>query len=435
MAERDGEIRYAQHDDGHVAYRVMGAGPPLVYVPSQFVPISAMEEEPSYERFLSRLSEFTTLMVFDRRGIGSSDPMTGPPTVDDWSRQIEAVLDAAGFDSAFVLAHAWGGLAGATLAATKPHRVRGLVLALAASGGMAPRGLGLDDLVGTARPGVTDPALDFLALLAPSRVDDVAFRRWWDSAGRRGASPSVAQQLLALQATTDVSGLVATITVPTLVLDRPDAPHTMVTPIGTEIPGARLVDLPGGDILLWLSDADAVVEEIEQFVTGARRPATSRRELRALMFTDVVGSTKEAARLGDARWREVLEEHDRLVRAALAHHGGIEIDTAGDGFLSTFPTPSQAVRCAQRLHRGMAAIGVRLRIGIHCGEVEVRERNIAGLAVHLCARVQAMADPGTTWVTTTVKQAMIGSPYRFEDRGVHALKGVPEEWQLHAVAS
>jgi class 3 adenylate cyclase len=292
-------------------------------------------------------------------------------------------------------------------------------------------------MVATAQPSGQPTSLDLLALLSPTRVDDVAFRRWWENAGRRGASPAVAQQLLAFQASADVTALIPEVHVSTLVIDRPLAPKAWPSdkPFGADIEGARVVEVDGVDFLLWLPDSEAVVAEIEDFLTGERRPAPVHRQLLTVMFTDVVGSTTAATRLGDHRWRDVLETHDRLMRAELQRHGGTEIDTAGDGFLSTFSTPSAAVRCAGRLHRAMAEVDLQLRVGIHCGEVEVGENGIAGIAVHLGARVQAKAEPGETLVTSTVREAMTGSPFTLAERGAHELKGVPGSWHLYAVVA
>jgi len=430
----DAEVHYAVHEGAHLAYSVFGDGPPLLWVPSQFVPISAMHEEPAYERFLDGLAGFATVIVFDRHGIGLSDPLPGEPSVDDWAAQLESVMLAAGHNSCFVVAHGWGGLAGVTLAATRPARVRGLVLAVAA-GSMGGTG-NVEDVVASASPSAPASGVDFLTILAPSRANDPMFRRWWDSAGRRGASPAVAQRMLTLHGTSDVLHLLPDVHVPTLVIHRPDV-HLMSGTggrFGAEIEGARVVEVPGIDTLLWLGDSDAVVAEIEDFVTGARNAPRARRRLLTVMFTDVVGSTTAAAQLGDDRWRDVLETHDRLLRAEIVRHHGTEIDTAGDGFLVTFETPSAAVRCAQRLHRVLHEIGIQLRVGIHCGEVELRDRSIAGIAVHLAARVQAAAAPEETWVTSTVREAMAGSPERFDERGAHQLKGVPDDWHLFAVA-
>ena len=433
MGIERGEIRYAAHEDAHLAYRTWGDGPPILYIPSQFIPIAAMDEEPSYERFLSGLAAFSTVVAFDRRGIGLSDPMRTDPTVEDWAAQCISVLDAAGFDDAFVLAHAWGGLAGVMMAVRTPTRVRGLVLAMAAGRAITPLGVAPDDVINAARPSVTAGAVDFFALLAPSRVDDAAFRQWWDAAGPRGASPSVAQRLLHLQLTADVTSMTQEVGVPTLVVDRPAARfRTLDHAFGADIDGATVVEVDGIDVLLWLPDSEAVVAEVEDFVTGSRRPGPVHRQMLTVMFTDVVGSTDAAARMGDRRWRDLLESHDRLMRSELSRHGGREIDTAGDGFLVTFPMPSDAVRCARRLHEAVARVDLQLRVGIHCGEVEVRGENIAGIAVHLAARVQARSEPGETLVTSTVREAMIGSGVHFEPRGGHELKGVPGSWQLFA---
>lgn len=333
MTVNAGEVHYALHGEVHIAFRMWGDGPPLLYVPSQFIPIAAIEEEPAYERFIARLSTFATVIAFDRKGIGLSDPMREPPTVEDWASQLEAVLDAASFDSAYILGHAWGGLAAVTLAASRPERVRGLILAMAAGEPGRPIDVSIDDVIATARPSAPSTAVDFLRLLAPSRADDVAFRGWWDSAGRRGASPAVAEQLLALHGAADVTHLLPKVRVPTLVLDRPSTrvPFRTDTPFGVEIADARLVEVDGEDVLVWLGDIDEMTVEIEDFLTGSRQPVTAERELLAVMFSDVVGSTESAARRGDRRWREVLDTYDRLMRAELQRHSGTARNTAGDG--------------------------------------------------------------------------------------------------------
>jgi len=429
-----GQIRYAKHGEAHLAYRTWGDGPPLVYVPSQFIAITAMEDEPAYERFLSRLGGFATVITFDRLGIGLSDPMPAAPTLEDWTAQIENVITAAGFDSAFLLAHAFGGVPAITLAATRPERVRGLVLAIALSGTTLPPDVPLDQVTAAAQPNAVGQTMDFVAILAPSRVDDPAFRRWWDDAGQRGASPAVAQSLLALQSNLDASEHVASIKVPTLVIRRP-AYTSFPWPGATQadVPGARVAEVGGIDLLPWLPDSDAIVAEVEQFVTGEHHQREARRVVLAVMFTDVVGSTTSAVKLGDRQWTDLLEIHDRVLRRELGRHDGTEIDTAGDGFLSTFATPSQAIQCASRLHRAMDEIGLQLRIGIHCGEVELRDPGIAGIAVHIAARVQAKASPGETLGTSTTREIVTGSGVDLTLKGRYALKGVPDRWALFAV--
>ncbi|MEY2474934.1 MAG: hypothetical protein QOG87_249 [Actinomycetota bacterium] len=438
-----GEIRYAKHGDAHLAYRVWGEGPPLLWLPSQFIPVVAMDEEPAYERFLSRLASFSTLIAFDRIGIGLSDPIEpdNPPSIEEWAAEILSVLDAAGTDRAHLLAHLGGGMPAVLVAVEHPERVSGLVMAMGVGGfgDVAKDPDVLELVMSSASPEYTEKhgrQVDFLAEMAPTRSSDPRFRSWWDNAGRRGASPSVARTYLGVHARSDVTGLAGQVTVPTLVINRP-AYQAVITRgnylFGMAIPGARLVEVPGIDALPWLPDSEALVAEVEDFVTGARRPNQATRTLLTVMFTDVVGSTDMAARLGDDSWRDVLETHDQLMRRELARHDGREIDTAGDGFLTTFAAPTHAVRCAARLHRAMAAIGLQLRVGIHCGEVEVRGQNIAGIAVHIAARVQSKAEPAETLVTSTVKEIMAGSDLTFTHRGMHPLKGVPDEWSLFAV--
>jgi class 3 adenylate cyclase len=438
-----GDVRYAKHGDSHLAYRVWGEGPPVVWLPSQFIPILAMDEEPAYERFLSRLASFSTLIAFDRLGIGSSDPIhpDRPPSIGEWVTELLSVLDAAAVDRAYLVAHLGGGMTAVRAAAEHPDRVSGIVMALAVGnfGAIARDPDMLARVISSAQPEYTskqETEVNFLSEMAPSRVDDPRFRSWWDAAGRRGASPAVARTYLEVHARSDVSPFVGQVTAPTLVITRPDHRPIYVQGdhrFGLAIPGARHVEVPGIDALPWLPDSEAIVAEVEDFVTGARRPAEATRTLLTVMFTDVVGSTERAARMGDDGWRDLLETHDRVMRQELARHDGREVDTAGDGFLTTFATPTQAVKCAARLHRAMAEIGLQLRVGIHCGEVEIRGQNIAGIAVHIAARVQSKAEPAQTFVTSTVKEVMAGSGLAFETRGMHVLKGVPDEWSLFAV--
>ena len=433
MADRFGEVKYAAHAGGHLAYRMWGEGPPLLWVTSQFIPVSAMDEEPAYERFLMGLASFATVIAFDRLGIGLSDPMAEAPTAEDWTAQLESVMTAAGFDSAFLVAHGFGGIPAVTLAATRPERVRGLVLALALAGvDVAPEDI--EQITATARPGIAGEEHDMLRGLAPSRADDPAFRRWWDDAGRRGASPAVAKALLTLQAHASATHYLDAVSAPTLIISRPQyVPIRTMRLLEAEVRGARRVEVAGIDIFPWLPDSDTIVAEVEDFVTGERHGGPTTRSLLAVMFTDVVESTPSAVRLGDRQWTDLLEVHDRILRKELARFGGTEIDTAGDGFLSTFPTPSQAIQCATRLHTAMAEIGLRLRVGIHCGEVELREPGIAGIAVHIAARVQSKAAPGETLVTSTTRDIVTGSGVELTQKGRYALKGVPGRWVLYAV--
>jgi pimeloyl-ACP methyl ester carboxylesterase len=331
----DGELRYATHGDGHLAYRTWGTGPALLWLPSEFIPVMSMDDEPAYERFLQRLASFATLIAFDRRGIGLSDPMApgARPTAEEWAAQALSVLDAIGVDRAHLLAHAGGGMAAVMLAARYPERVAGIISALAVMNYGAAGGEDgmLERVLGSATPGAVD-RVDFLAVLAPSRADDEGFRRWWNHAGQRGASPGVAQLLLETIVTEDVTHLLPALAVPTLVLHRPDYPVQILSGdflSASAIPGARVVDVAGIDALPWLPDSDAIVAEVEDFVTGARRAVTGTRALLTVMFTDVVGSTETAARLGDDRWRDLLETHDRIMRRHLERHGGTEIDKIG----------------------------------------------------------------------------------------------------------
>ena len=276
----------------------------------------------------------------------------------------------------------------------------------------------------------------FLSQVAPTRVEDESFRRWWGRLERLSYGPGNALAYFRMNAHIDVRSILPTIRVPTLVIQRLDdvyrnAGHARY--LAAHIPGAKLVELPGVDHLPYVGDSDAILDEVQEFLTGVRPPPEPDRVLATVMFTDIVGSTERASALGDRAWKELLQRHHALVRQELARFRGQEVDTSGDGFLATFDGPARAVRCAQAIVDAVRVIGLEVRAGVHTGEIELMGERVGGIAVHIGARVAAIAAPSQVLVSGTVKDLVVGSGIAFEDRGTHALKGVPGEWRLFAL--
>lgn len=437
-------------DGVNVAYQVMGSGPiDLLLLPIGFVPIDAMWEEPSLVRFLDALTSFTRVIRLDFRGVGLSDPvsLSDPPTLEQWVSDALVVLDAVGSTSAAVFANAETGLVASLLAASHPDRVSALVFVNSFARAMAapdyPWGLPTGELDETVEAFVNPPedspeGFDYLELAAPCVARDEDFRDWWDRAGARGASPSTARAFLRVQLGGDVRDVLPAIRVPTLVVHRVD---NVVLPVDSSryladnIANAKLAVLPGCEDPYWLGDSDGLLDEVHEFLTGSRRAADLSRVLLSVLFTDVVGSTEAASRFGDAHWLELLEQHNASARRELARHGGREVKMMGDGMLATFDGPARAVRCARAIQDAVAPLGLGVRAGAHTGEVELRGGDIAGIAVHIGQRVSALAEGGEVLVTRTLVDLVAGSGLTFEDRGMHALKGVPELCQVYALTS
>jgi class 3 adenylate cyclase len=443
-----GSVRYAQHDGAFVAYEVRGEGPrDLLVVMDGFIPIDMLDDEPRIARCTSRLNSFARLIRFDRRGVGLSDPVSpaAPPTLEQWVEDAVAVLDAAGSPRAVVLASAEVSSVAMLLAATHPDRVESLVLVNAFARAVVdddyPHGLAaevvVEILLSMTDPSPDSEAEDTAFLAAPSAAHDPQFREWWEAAGARGASPATARAVFEAELRNDVRPVLPIIQAPTLVVHmRDDAlvPLAVGRYVADRIAGARWVEIDGADDLWWVSDhADEVLDEIEEFVTGVRPAAPTNRVLASVMFTDIVSSTERAHALGDRRWRELLDQHDLVVRRQLDRHLGTEVNTTGDGFVATFEGPARAVQCAVAIRDAASQLGIQVRGGVHTGEVELRGSDIAGIAVHIAARVAALAEPECIWVSRTVTDLVIGSGIRFEPRGDHDLKGVPGTWALFAV--
>ena len=435
------ETRYARAGDVHIAYQVVGNGPiDLVYVPPQLQQVEHLWAEPRIAAFFERLARFSRLILFDRRGTGLSDPISSATTLEDQMEDVTAVLDAVGSEQAAIFAQAEGAAMAALYAATHPDRTRALVLY---AGMVRMTGAPGYEWPGTPQERARRMEEIFaawgtgerLAVIAPSVTDDGALRSWFARLERLAASPGQLRLLFDIAGETDVRDVLPSIAAPTLVMHRRedlaiDVRHSRYA--AAHIPGARYVELEGRDNLLVVGDSERILAEVERFLTGTHTPPEPDRVLATVMFTDIVGSTETAARLGDRAWRELLARHDALSRAQLERFRGRAVKSLGDGFLATFDGPARAIRCALELRDAVRELGVELRAGLHTGECEAIGEDVGGLAVHIGARVGALAAPREVLVSNTVKDLVVGSGIDFADRGEHALKGVPGTWRLWA---
>jgi class 3 adenylate cyclase len=438
------ETRYARSEDVNIAYQLVGEGPrDLVYVLGWVSHLELLWEEPSSARFLQRLASFSRLILFDKRGTGLSDrvPVQKLPTLEQRMDDVRAVLDAVGSERAALLGLSEGGPMCLLFAATYPKRTSGLVLI-----GSYARRLAADDYPWGAAPADYEAFLEDiegnwggpvgLEVQAPSVADDARFGTWWATYLRTSASPGAALALTRMNGLIDVRHALPTISAPTLILHRAgdrSLPIEGSRYLAKHIRGAKLVELSGDDHLPFVGDQDSILDEIEQFLTGVRRGPAADRVLATILFTDIVGSTEHAAVLGDRDWRDLLDRHHVLVRRELERWRGREVDTAGDGFLATFDGPARAIRCAFAVRDAVRELGLDIRAGMHTGECEVLGATIAGIAVHIGARVSALAAAGEVLVSSTVKDLVAGSGIEFEERGDHELKGVPGTWRIYAV--
>jgi pimeloyl-ACP methyl ester carboxylesterase len=438
------ETHYADSGGVSIAYQVHGDGPvDLVLVPGFVSHVELLAEDPTTARFFRRLTAFSRLLVFDKRGQGLSDRPGRPPTLEESMDDLRAVIDAAGFERPAVLGISEGGPMSALCAATYPGEISALILF-----GTFARMVETDGFP----YGISDEQLDkwgslvrrdwggpvALDVWAPSRVGDREFERWWARLLRQGTSPAGAIALMDLYREMDVRSILPAIDVPTLVLHREGdrmIPVDQGRYLAECIPGARLVELPGNDHLPFAGDLDAILGETEEFLVGGREATESERALATILFTDIVGSTRKAAELGDRGWRQLLERHDAAVRHQLSLYRGREVKTMGDGFLATFDGPARAIRCASAVRDEVAGLGIEVRAGIHTGEVELIGDDVGGMAVNIGARIGALADAGEVLVSSTVRELVVGSGLEFEERGVERLKGAPGEWRLFAIDS
>jgi pimeloyl-ACP methyl ester carboxylesterase len=438
--------RYARSESVSIAYQVVGDGPrDLVFVSGWVSHVEAGWDEPLLARFRRRLASFTRLILFDKRGTGMSDrvPERELPTLEQRMDDVRAVMDAAGSSRAAILGHSEGASMAMLFAATYPERTTALIT----YGAFACRiwnpeypwaptpeqRQGFYDLIERDWGGDVD-----MSDLAPSLANDEGFKQRLATYVRLSASPGAALALARMNTEIDIRGVLPAIRIPTLVIHRTDDRDANIEEgryIAARIPGAKFVELPGPDHLPWVGDQDAVADEIEEFLTGIRPSPHVDRVLATVLFTDIVGSSERAAELGDAAWRDLLEQHHERVRRELLRYRGQEISTTGDGFFATFDGPARAVRCAIAIRDRLRELGIDVRAGLHTGEIERMGDNLGGTAVHIGSRVAGLAGPGEVLASSTVKDLVAGSGIVFEDRGATALKGIPGEWRLFAVRS
>jgi class 3 adenylate cyclase len=425
--------RYAKSGNVHVAYQVFGSGPgDLVFVPGFISHLENYWDHPDLARWLLRLGSFARVIMFDKRGTGLSDPVAAAPSLDLRMDDVRTVMDAAGVERATILGVSEGGALAALFAATYPQRCQRLALYGAWARFPVPAEAleqlfkYIDRAWGN---GLT------LSTFAPSRQTDPAMLQWWGRFERLGASPAAVTAVLRMCAETDVTDIVSSIRAPTLVIHcQGDTliPLECGRFLAQNIPGARLVELPGQDHLFFVHGQ--VADYVEEFVTGSVSAGESERVLATVLFTDIVGSTARAEQMGDRRWRDLLEAHDASVRRELARYRGSEVKSLGDGFLATFDGPARAVRCARAITEAVRPLKVRVRCGLHTGEVEIADKDVQGIAVHIASRISALAEADEVLVSRTVKDLVAGSGLHFEERGTHALKGIPEPMELYAAA-
>jgi class 3 adenylate cyclase/alpha-beta hydrolase superfamily lysophospholipase len=435
--------RYAKAGDLHIAYRLDDAGAPdgavdLVLVPGFVSNVELADEMPGWAAVRDRLRSFTRLVTFDKRGTGLSDRFetSAAPHFEERMDDIRAVMDAAGSERAVLWGTSEGGPLALLFAATHPDRVAGLILYSTAPffSRLTPD---LQEQFEQAVETTWGSGAVTAYLWGRDLRADPAFRSWASRAERQSASPGTVIQLMRLNREVDVSPVLPTISAPTLVVHHvgdPSVPIEDARAMAAAIPGARMLEVPGATHA-WGDTQQAldIVGEVEEFITGSRRadPEPADRILATLLVTDIVGSTATAARLGDAEWRRLLDRHDAVVRQELERHRGVEVKHTGDGFLARFDGPARAVRAAQAITRATAREGCEVRAGVHTGECELRGRDLGGIAVHIAARVGALAQANQVLVSQTVRDLVAGSGLTFADAGTHELKGVSDEWRLY----
>ena len=426
------ETKYARAGELHIAYQVVGDGPfDLVFLPDWVNHLEVRWEEPRSERFLQRLASFSRLILFNPRGMGASDPvpLDAPPTAEQWMDDLRTVLDAVGAARPAVLGAGAGGVISMLFAATYPERVRALALFNTTARGTEVQSWMMAEDWGDG---------SVVEWLAPEDATDDRLRHFLGRLQRLSASPGMAQAVQRMLFGIDVRHALPAIQAPTLVLHRegaPIAPAEHGRYLADHIEGAAYKEFPGAGHAYWASGvAAALLDEVEEFFTGTRSVGPPDRVLATVLLTDIVDSTATAAELGDQRWKERIREHDALVRHELARHRGREVHTTGDGFLATFDGPARAIGCATAIRDAVREIGLEVRAGLHAGEIELQGDDIAGIAVHIAARVSALAGPGEIMVSRTVVDLVAGSDLDFDDRGSQVLKGVPGDWQIFSLA-
>jgi class 3 adenylate cyclase len=434
--------RYARSGEVSIAYQVVGDGPlDIVVVPGFVSHVELIWEIPTAVHMIERLASFGRVILFDKRGSGLSDPVVGAPTLEERMDDVRAVMDAAGSERAAIFGLSEGAPMSILFAATYPQLTSALVL----YGGMArstwapdyPWATPAEALIESSEamaPYLYEGAV--LEIMAPSFADEPNVRALYARLQRYAASPAMLQQMFVMFLDIDVRSVLPSIDVPTLVLHRRGdraVNYQAAVWMAGRIPGATYVELEGVDHLMFAGDCDALVDEVEEFLTGVRRATEIDRVLATVMFTDIVDSTKRASAMGDRAWRALLDAQNEVLRRELARYRGHEVKTLGDGMLATFDGPARAIRCGRAMTAAVRPLGIEVRVGLHTGEVELVGDDVAGIAVHIAARVGALSGAGEVLVSGTVKDLVAGSGLAFADRGEHVLKGIPEQWRIYAV--
>jgi class 3 adenylate cyclase/alpha-beta hydrolase superfamily lysophospholipase len=437
------DTRYAMAGDLAIAYQVFGSGEHrVVALPSVVSNIELFWEWAPVHHFLERWGSFATVAWFDKRGTGASDRIPGAASVEERMEDVRVVMDAVGWERATILGYDDGGPLACLFAATYPERTERLILLNTFARCVRGQGYAIgpdrseyDELCAALTAGWGTPETPVAATFAPSQLGDDGYLRWLQRFERQSSTAHDLRAILALDAEMDVRAVLPAIRVPTLVVHARqdlmvDVEHGRY--LAAHIPGATLFEYDGEHLPVFVG-VDETMDAIEEFVTGAVHRPAGDRVLATVVLTDISGSTERAAALGDHDWKSLLDRHDDALRAVLARHGGIEVTTTGDGMLASFDSPARAVRCASEMIEATQAIGLEIRAGVHTGEVERRGQELAGIAVHIGARVAALASGGEVLVSGTVPPLVVGSGLDFADRGEHELKGVPGTWRLFAV--
>jgi class 3 adenylate cyclase len=437
------ETHYAKAPDGtSIAYQVVGDGPiDLVYATGIWSNLEVMWEHAPWSRFLERLTRFSRLILFDMRGVGLSDRGREPPVLELQRDDVAAVMDACGAEAGVVFGGARAASMAMLFATTHPDRTKALILYAPVAKTVSTPEFPYGKSPGEQRAFIERFVREVgtgqnLHLQAPSIANHEPFVTWWARFERLVASPSAYEELGRIFTDVDVRDVLPAIHVPTLVIHRQGDAIVLTRQaryVADQIDGARFVELPGEDHLPFVGDADSILDEVEQFVTGERPIPEIDKVLATVLFTDIVDSTRRAAELGDRRWKELLANHDEIARSRITQHRGRYVHTTGDGLLATFDGPARAVRCARAIAAAVRSIGLSIRAGCHTGEVSLVGGDVQGVAVHIGARVAALAGPEEVWTSSTVKDLTIGSGLVFEDVGEHELKGVPDRWHLYRV--
>jgi len=432
------DTRYALSGDVNIAYQTMGTGPvDIIMVPGLVSHVEFMHELAGYTAFLRRLSTFARVVTFDKRGQGLSDRITGAPSLEQRMDDVRAVMDDIGSQRAVIVGFSEGGAMSVLFAATYPERVAQLVL----FGGFAVsptfRANDLEEIIAQRlKTWGTGAMMKTVVVSQATNHDDVS---QFGKLERLSASPGALRAISLLNAQIDIRPILPTVQVPTLVLHRrTDArvPIEAGRNLATQIPNARFIEYPDGDHAFWSGDAEPLLGDIEEFVTGHRESSSTELErvLATVLFTDIVDSTRSAAAMGDQAWRRSLDSHDQLAKQIVDKHRGILVKNTGDGILATFDGPGRAVRCALAFGTAAQQIGLPLRAGLHTGEIEIRGRDIGGIAVHAAARVMAQSQSSEVLVSRVVTDLVAGAGLKFAERGSHELKGLPGRWDLFAAS-